>query len=177
MTEAQARGTDHPRSVTASYRRMTDLGRIAEIAIRDCAGIRPGEKVLIVNDNAGDAEFAALLTGFARDAGAEAVAVTFEFAPTIDDLPARVADMIVASDVVIPVCQSRILYSTAIKTAEKLGRVLYMADFPTEMLLRPVVREADYGELARYGQAFREIFAPGGSCTSPPRPAPTRPCR
>jgi leucyl aminopeptidase (aminopeptidase T) len=163
MTGAHPRGTDHPRSVTASWRRTADLARIAEIAVRDCAGIRPGEKVLIVNDNAGDAEFAALLAGFARDAGAEAVAVSFEFAPTIDDLPARVADMIIASDVVIPVCQSRILYSTAIKTAEKLGRVLYMADFPTEMLLRPVVREADYGQLARYGQAFREIYAPGGT--------------
>jgi aminopeptidase len=162
MTDAPARGADHPRSVPASYARLKDVARIAEIAIRDCAGVRPGEKVLIVNDNAGDAEFAALLTGYARDAGAEAISVSFEFAPTIDDLPARVAEMIMASDVVIPVCQSRILYSTAIKAAEQQGRVLYMADFPTESLLRPVVREADYGELARYGAAFEEIFAPGG---------------
>ena len=90
MTQPQPRGADHPRSVSASYRRLIDIGRIAEIAIRDCAGIRPGEKVVIVNDNAGDAEFAALLLAFARDAGAEAVGVTFEFAPTIEKMIANV---------------------------------------------------------------------------------------
>ena len=51
MTRPQPRGTDHPRSVSASYQRLTDIGRIAQIAIRDCAGIRAGEKVVIVNDN------------------------------------------------------------------------------------------------------------------------------
>jgi leucyl aminopeptidase (aminopeptidase T) len=162
MTQGPARGSDHPRSVSTARNRLAEVGRIAEIAIRECAGVRPGEKVLIVNDNAGDPEFAGLLTAFARDAGAEAVLVSFEFAPTIDDLPARVAGMITASDVVIPVCQSRILYSRAIKTAEQRGRVLYMADFPTEMLMRPVVREADYGQLARYGRVFEEILVPGG---------------
>jgi leucyl aminopeptidase (aminopeptidase T) len=162
MTQGSVRGSDHPRSFIAGRNRLAEVGRIADIAIRDCAGVQPGEKVLIVNDNAGDPEFAALLAASARAAGAESVLVSFDFAPTIDDLPDRVAEMIISSDVVIPVCQSRILYSRAIKTAEQRGRVLYMADFPTEMLMRPVVREADYGQLARYGQAFEEILVPGG---------------
>ena len=169
MAQGQVRGSDHPRSVPAARNRLAAVSKIAEIAICDCARVRPGEKVLIVNDNAGDPEFAGLLTGFARDAGGEAVLVSFDYVPTIDELPERVAEMIVNSDVVIPVCQSRILYSRAIKTAEERGRVLYMADFPTEMLLRPVVSEADYGQLARYGAALEEIFAPGGDLrvTSP----------
>lgn len=162
MAQGPVRGSDHPRSVTAASDRLAEVSKIAEIAIRDCAGVQPGEKVLIVNDNAGDPEFAGLLAGFARAAGGEAVLVSFSYAPTIDELPERVAEMIVNSDVVIPVCQSRILYSRAIKTAEERGRVLYMADFPTEMLMRPVVSQADYGQLARYGAAFEKIFAPGG---------------
>jgi leucyl aminopeptidase (aminopeptidase T) len=162
MTQAPARGSDHLRSVLAGRDRLATISKIAEIAINDCAGVRPGEKVLIVNDNAGDPEFAGLLAGFARQADGETVLVSFDYVKTIDELPERVAEMIINSEVVIPVCQSRILYHRAIKTAEERGRVLYMADFPTESLMRPVVSEADYGQLARFGQSFQEIFAAGG---------------
>jgi hypothetical protein len=51
MAQGPVRGSDHSRSVLAARDRFAEVSRIAEIAIRDCAGVRPGEKVLIVNDS------------------------------------------------------------------------------------------------------------------------------
>jgi len=156
------RGSDHVRSFAASAQRNAAVAKIARIAIHDCAGVRSGETVLIVTDNAGDPELADLLAHEARSVGAEVVVIGFGYVQTILEIPERVSAAIRASDVVIPVCQSRILYSAAIKAARERGRILYMADFPTEMLMRPVVQLADYGALAAYGEAFPEIFAAGG---------------
>ena len=162
MGPVELRGTNHQLSFAASQARSAEVSRIARIAIQECAGVRPGESVLIVNDNAGDPALADYLAAEARQAGAEVMVVVFTYVSTILDLPPRVAEAIVSSDVVIPICQSRILYSAALRTARERGRVLYMADFPTEMLLRPVVREADYGQLAAYGSVFAELLTPGG---------------
>jgi len=162
MGPNEERGQDHSLSFAGALRRSVEVAEIAEIAIRDGAGVQPGEKVLIVTDNAADPQLTDLLAHYARAAGGETIVVSFAYAPTIHDLPERVASIIGDSDVVIPVCQSRILYCSAIKSVRTHGRLLYMADFPTELLLRPVVREADYSQLAAYGDAFRALVGAGG---------------
>ena len=113
MGPVELRGTNHQLSFAASQARSAEVSRIARIAIQECAGVRPGESVLIVNDNAGDPALADYLAAEARQAGAEVMVVVFTYVSTILDLPPRVAEAIVSSDVVIPICQSRILYSAA----------------------------------------------------------------
>jgi leucyl aminopeptidase (aminopeptidase T) len=134
------------------------LKDVAEIAVGECARVRPNERLLVLTDTSGDPALADAIADAGRRRGAEVILMRFEQVEMITKIPNRVEAAMAISDVVIPVCKSRILYSNAIKKARANGRVLYMADVATDLFLRPAVRSADYDELARLGHAFKEIL-------------------
>jgi leucyl aminopeptidase (aminopeptidase T) len=164
-TSATPTMPDHPLSATSQLARAEALAKVADIAVRQCAGVRPGERLLVLTDTAGDPQLADLIAAAGRAQGAETLLISMPWAPTIHDIPPRVQEAVAASDVVIPVCRSRILYSSTIRNIPKTGRCLYMADVPTENFLRPVVLEADYQQLARYAEVFERIFSVDGELT------------
>jgi leucyl aminopeptidase (aminopeptidase T) len=135
------------------------LWSVAEIAVETCANVRRGERLLVLNDTGGDPALAEALAAAGRGRGAEVLVLTFDRVESITRIPKRVELLMAASDVVIPVCKSRILYSEAVRKAQQNGRVLYMADVSTDLFLRPVVLDADYDELARLARAFEPILA------------------
>jgi len=134
------------------------IARLAEIAVGTCAAVRPGERLLVLTDTGGDPALADALADAGHRAGAEVIVLRFERVDTITMIPERVAAAMLSSDVVIPVCKSRILYSDAVRNLKATGRMLYMADVPTELFLRPVVLDADYEALARLASAFQKIL-------------------
>jgi leucyl aminopeptidase (aminopeptidase T) len=135
------------------------IAEVADIAVATCAAVKPGERLLVLTDTGGDPDLATAMAEAGRAAGAEVILMTFDQVDTITKIPGRVAAAMAASDVVIPLCKSRILYSDAVRNVRKTGRMLYMADVPTEFFLRPVVLEADYDALARLASAFKDLFA------------------
>lgn len=153
---------DNPVLFSSQLDHASALAEIADIAVNQCADVKQGEKLLVLTDTAGDPQLAELVAAAARRRGAETVLAGFPHAPTIHDMPARIEALIDTSDVVIPLCKSRILYSRAISDVHRHGRLLYMADVPTEFFLRPIVRHSDYDELARYARVFEEIFRSDG---------------
>lgn len=145
---------------------MTDeLERVARIAVTQAAAVRPGEKLLVLTDTGGDPRLADLVAAEGRAAGAEVVLASFAQVSSIHDLPERIVAAMDASDVVLPLCRSRILYADATKRVSDHGRLLYMADVPTEFFLRPIVLECDYDRLARLADAFAQVLAVDGDLT------------
>jgi leucyl aminopeptidase (aminopeptidase T) len=134
------------------------IARVADIAVATCAAVQPGERLLVLTDTGGDPDLADAIADAGRQAGAEVILLRFEQVDTITKIPERVATAMAGSDVVIPVCKSRILYSDAVRTVKVNGRMLYMADVPTEFFLRPVVLDADYEALGRLAAAFKTIL-------------------
>lgn len=142
-----------------------ELERVARIAVTQAAAVRPGEKLLVLTDTGGDPRLADLVAAEGRAAGAEVVLASFAQVASIHDLPERIVAALDASDVVIPLCRSRILYADAVKRVSDHGRLLYMADVPTEFFLRPIVLECDYDRLARLAAAFAQVLDVDGEMT------------
>lgn len=134
------------------------LRLIADIVVDAATAIQGNERVLVLTDSQGDPALTGVIAERARRASAEVVVLEFDKVDSIRDIPSRVAAAIAASDVVIPLCKSRILYSEAMKAGRENRRVLYMADIPTELLLRPVVQECDFDELARVADVFSRLI-------------------
>lgn len=137
----------------------TALREVADIAVGICTAVSASERLLVLADTGSDPVLAEAIAEAGRRRNAEVIVLVFDQVASITDIPERVEEAVVHSDVVIPVCKSRILYSTTMRRAREHARVLYMADVATELFLRPVVRKADYEELARYARAFREILS------------------
>lgn len=153
---------DNSKLFSSSLEHANALNEVAAIAVEQCANVQAGERMLVVTDNVSDPQLAGLVAAAGRRRGAEVVTIDFPHADTIHDIPERVQQAIAASDVVIPLCKSRILYSNAIREVSDHGRLLYMADVPTDFFLRPVVRDTDYTELARFAEAFGTILNADG---------------
>jgi len=153
---------DHPALPARETAVAAGLAQVARIAVTQAAAVQPGERLLVLTDTGGDPRLADLLAAEGRAAGAEVVLASFPEVPTIHDIPARIESVIDGSDVVIPVCRSRILYSDVIKRVSDHGRLLYMADVPTDFFLRPIVLESDYGRLARLAAAFEDVLSVSG---------------
>jgi leucyl aminopeptidase (aminopeptidase T) len=135
------------------------LAKVAEIAVAKCAAVQPGERLLVLTDTGGDPDLSDAIADAGSRAGAEVVVLRFDKVETISEIPERVAAAMASSDVVIPVCKSRILYSDAVRNVKLTGRMLYMADFPTELFMRPVVLDADYDGLHRLAEAFSALLS------------------
>lgn len=153
---------DNSRLFSSTLEHANALEEVAAIAVDQCANVQAGERMLVVTDNLSDPQLAGLVAAAGRRRGAEVVSIDFPHADTIHDIPERVQQAIANSDVVIPLCKSRILYSNAIRGVSGHGRLLYMADVPTDFFLRPVVRETDYADLARLAEAFETILNADG---------------
>lgn len=157
---------DHPARYAEEAGLAADLQRIAQIAVREAAVVKEDERLLVLTDTGGDPRLADLVAAEGAAAGAEVVVNSFPSIGSIHDIPPRVEATILDSDVIIPLCRSRILYAKVLSDLrDRGGRMLYMADVPTEFFRRPIVLNSDYDELARLAAAFERIWSQSGLLT------------
>ncbi|MCL6449839.1 MAG: aminopeptidase [Acetobacteraceae bacterium] len=145
----------------------------ARRVIQVCAGVRPGETVLVLSDTARDPEVAAALYLAAVEAEARALSVTMA-PPTlpVGEPPAPVALAMAASQVVVGATTCTIYHTRAVRRARKRGaRVLSMPECTPDTLRSPALA-ADFDallpkvrEVARALRGARDVLvtAPGGT--------------
>lgn len=140
------------------YELMKKLEQVAHIAVNTCAGIKPGEKVLLLGDTGSDERVMDMFMYKCRESGAEAIKMSFHFVESVLKIPERVAQAMWECDVLIPFTKSQILYSNAIAKTKKNARILYMADLETHNMIRPVVLKTDFEEMSKVASIITPII-------------------
>ena len=72
------------------YELMKQLDKVADIAIKRCAKVKSGEKVLILGDTGSDERVMDLFLYKCRKVGAEALKMSFHFVESVLQIPKRV---------------------------------------------------------------------------------------
>ncbi|MEN6472020.1 MAG: hypothetical protein ABFC62_11190 [Clostridiaceae bacterium] len=127
---------------------MQKLEKVADIAVKVGAGVKLGEKVLILGDTGSDERVMDLFMYKCQEVGAEVLKMSMHFVEQVTKIPERVGHAMAECDVIFPFTKSQILYSDAILNARKVARILYMGDLETHNMIRPVVLETDFYEMA-----------------------------
>lgn len=140
------------------YELVKQLDKVADIAIKRCAKVKSGEKVLILGDTGSDERVMDLFQYKCKEVGAEALKMSFHFVESVLQIPERVSHAMWECDVLFPFTKSQILYSDAIAGTLKKGRILYMSDLETHNMLRPVILEADFEEMSQIGPIIKSII-------------------
>ncbi len=134
------------------------MGKGAKKLVEVCAGVKPGENVLIVTDFT-KVNIAQALAGAAYARGAEVVMATM--IPRRghgEEPPSPVAQAMTKADVIFSVVSNSITHTHAMKTALQAGsRGLAMTDFTEEMLIHGGI-EADFEELKVICMQMAEAF-------------------
>ncbi|HMM21235.1 MAG TPA: aminopeptidase [Selenomonadales bacterium] len=136
------------------------LARSAEIAIRDCMGVKPGENVLIVTDGP-KREIGRALWQQAIEAGADAVYMEMTPRKTHGtEPPAMVAEAMKKADVVLGPTSKSFSHTAARKAANKAGaRIATLPDITEDMMKRTLC--ADYKKIGAVSERFAQILNDG----------------
>ncbi|MHB1416657.1 MAG: aminopeptidase [Chloroflexota bacterium] len=125
--------------------KMVEVQRCARTAIEKCAGVRPGERVLVVTDTMRDQSVAQALVGEALAAGNEAVLMvipTRRLAP--QEPPASTVAAMQAADVVFLYTTYSLSHSQARVKAQQTGaRVISMPGVTEDGFLRTLSVDMD----------------------------------
>lgn len=140
--------------------------------VKECVGVRPGEKVLVVTDVQRPALVSRELFQACREQGAETVWAVFDGVLADGQVPALLDRAMDAADVIFCVTTDTLGYSAAAKRCtEQGGRVVTMTEAPEALLTDPAL-EADFpvlrGVVERVMEAFDaaetvHVTAPGGT--------------
>ncbi|MBU2700382.1 leucyl aminopeptidase (aminopeptidase T) [Sporomusaceae bacterium BoRhaA] len=139
---------------------MESLEKSAEIAIRQCMGVKSGESVLVVADkklrNIGLA-----LWEKAVDVGVEAIYMEMTARKENgEEPPAAVAAAMLAADVVLGVTSRSFTHTVARKQASKNGaRIATLPGITEKMLQRTL--NADYMAIARMSKKLAKVLTDG----------------
>ncbi|MDP2871513.1 MAG: aminopeptidase [Bacillota bacterium] len=135
------------------------MARGARTVIEVCAGVRPGEHVLIVAD-AGMERIAQAVAAAAYAAGAEPSVVTILPRKADGQEPPRpVAAAMAASDAFVCAVRTSITHTSAVRDAAAVGsRGVMLTQFTEEMLVRGGI-EADFEALAPTCRAVADALA------------------
>ncbi|MFH1006364.1 MAG: aminopeptidase [Candidatus Latescibacterota bacterium] len=136
---------------------MDALRQAAEIAVRDCMGVRSGESVLVILD-APKRKIGLALWEVARDLGAEAMAL--EIIPrTIngEEPPAAVSEMMKQVDVILAPTSKSLTHTEARRTACAVGaRAATLPGITEEILIRTL--NADYRVIADRSRRVAQVI-------------------
>jgi leucyl aminopeptidase (aminopeptidase T) len=128
--------------------------RLATVTVTRHAGVRRGEKVLILSDTQSDATFVSCLLAAAQASGGQVATLALPWEPTYphaffrwEEPPPHVAQAMLGSDVIIGFGRSSLcLTETSRRVCEAGGRILWMsAGFD---YTRPVVTHEDYAAIS-----------------------------
>lgn len=117
-----------------------EIFRYAEVIVAKCAGVKPGEQVLVVSDTLADQSVTQALVGAALANGAEASAIVYPARKVSPhEPPSAVIEAMKASDVVFLYTGASLTHSRARRAAQQAGaRVMVMAGVNEEVFLRTV---------------------------------------
>jgi leucyl aminopeptidase (aminopeptidase T) len=136
---------------------MEALRKAAEIAVRECMGVRAGESVLVIFD-APKRRIGQALWEVAKEVGAEAMAV--EIIPRTlngEEPPEAVAEMMKAVDVILAPTSKSITHTEARRAACACGaRAATLPGITEEMLIRTL--SADYRVIAERSRRVAEAL-------------------
>jgi len=119
--------------------------RGARKVVSECARVKKGERTLIVTDPGVDPLVSMALLEASREAGSEAVvAIIARRGSANEDLPARVADMMLKSDVVICATSLTVFYTNAKREACRRGARFISMTGATLAVLSSGAIEADF---------------------------------
>jgi len=137
---------------------MKKLEKVADIAVKIGADVKPGERVLILGDSGSDQRVMDLFMYKCQEVGAQVLQMIMPFVEQVTKIQDRVGHAMAECDVIFPFTKSQILYSDAILNARKSARILYMADLETHNMIRPVVLETDFVEMGEVGKAMQKLL-------------------
>ena len=136
---------------------MEALRKAAEIAVRDCMGVRAGESVLVIMDEP-ERRIGLALWEAARDGGAEAM--TLEIIPRKingEEPPRAVAEMMKAVDVILAPTSKSITHTEARRAACACGaRAATLPGITEEIMVRTL--NADYRRIAERSRRIAAIL-------------------
>lgn len=117
-----------------------EIFRYAQVVISNCAGVKPGEQVLVVSDTLADPSITEALVGAALAVGAEASAIVYPARKqSPHEPPSAVVEAMKASDVVFLYTGASLTHSRARRAAQQAGaRVMVMAGVNEQVFLRTV---------------------------------------
>lgn len=142
---------------------MEDFGRGCEIILKQCMGVKPGEKVLIVTDDKKLAMGSALYRQAKRE-GADAVLMQMPVAEISgQEPPNAVAAAMMAADVVICPTEESITHTNARIAAVKNGARIATMPGITEKMFREGPIRADYGEVERITRKYVDLLSKSGT--------------
>jgi len=129
--------------------------------VETCAGVKPGENVLIVTDFI-KAGIAKVLATAAYEKGAEVVIATMiPRGGHGQEPPPPIAEAMLKADVIFAVVSNSITHTRSMKRAlEAGGRSLVMTDFTEDMFIHGGI-EADFNEQKKVCRKLADAFAQG----------------
>ncbi len=140
--------------------------------VRICAGVRPGETVVIVTDPDRPADVATALRLATEEAGARAIQIVMPNIPSGAEPPGPVAAAMAAADVILAPTSGALYHTVAVQEALSQGaRFLALTGFIKDVLVRGGVF-ADFPALAPRavhlaalltGASEARVVAPGGT--------------
>lgn len=138
----------------------TRLGNSADIAIRQCMAVKPGETVLVITDMPTRSVGQALWEK-AVEAGAEALYM--EMVPRKNDgaePPAAIAAAMLQADVVLGATSRSFSHTQARKEASKKGvRIATLPGITEDIMQRTL--NADYQRIAKLSMLFADLLSKG----------------
>jgi leucyl aminopeptidase (aminopeptidase T) len=131
----------------------------AERVIRDCLGVRPGERFAIVVDDRTDPEIPRELARVALELGGEPVVVTFPHRQRSGaEPPAPAAEAMAAADVVLCAASTSLYHTTAKAVAQRAGtRGDFNAPYRADAW-RSGAMTADFTAIRRRAECLAEIW-------------------
>lgn len=143
---------------------MEKLSRGCEIILRQCMGLKRGEKALIVTDDE-KLPLGSALYAKAKELGAEAVLMVMPVAGISgQEPPQAVAAAMRAADVVVCPTKESITHTGARIQAVKSGARIATMPGITEAMFSEGPIQADYAEVERVTESFAQLLTRASSC-------------
>lgn len=137
------------------------MNKGAQTIIDICTKVKAGEKVVIITDPA-KVKIAEAIAAVAIERNAETIiAIMEQRKRAAEEPPARIAELMLNSDVVIVPVSISITHTYAVKNAAANGaRIIVMTDFTEEMMVSGGI-EANFEELKPICKSLADVFAKG----------------
>jgi len=129
-----------------SVEELANLARGARQLVTECAGVRPGENVLVITDLGRDLSIAYAIMSAALELGAEATVATMSVRSVPgDEPPPQVAKAMLGADVIFQATSTIMIYTKArIEACNKGARFLAMTGITPSVLASPALTEVDF---------------------------------
>lgn len=148
------------------------LARGARTLVETCAGVQPGERLLVVTDRGRPFSVAKAIALAGEHAGAIVTTTIMQPVPTGQEPPAAVRAAMLAADVILAPVSGSLFHTDAARAAAEAGARLLSVTEVTEELLIDGACLADFEAMAPVAERVRQLLsaantvhvtAPGGT--------------